>query len=125
MSGTIVLDSEQGVGSIATFTIPLKISSYSHYPQHSPPSKGFSLFNNSSNVQFCPNQPDDVATILQRPVIRPGPVSQQIINQQISTSDTNHVLPPYLGTGRNDKECESKVSQGERAEILVLVVEDK
>ncbi|KAF7854707.1 hypothetical protein EAF04_010276 [Stromatinia cepivora] len=117
MSGTIALDSEQGVGSTATFTIPLKISSYCRYPhQPTDPSKlGSSFTNNNSNKQSRSSRLDGVTPVPHRP---------DFINQQISTSHTNHVVPPYLQNGKGDKECGQNFSLGERAEILVLVVED-
>ncbi|KAM0312028.1 hypothetical protein ACHAO8_006702 [Botrytis cinerea] len=121
MSGTIDLDSEQGVGSTATFTIPLKISSYCRLPRNptTPAKLDFSFTNDNSHSQSLPSTP-----LALRPSRHQGQVEQQLINQQISTSDTNHVLPPYLRNGEKKKESGSKLTLKERGEIIVLVVED-
>lgn len=122
MSGTIDLDSEQGVGSTATFTIPLKISSYCRLPRNptTPAKLDFSFTNDNSHSQSLPSTPLALRTSRHQ-----GQVEQQLINQQISTSDTNHVLPPYLRNGEKKKESGSKLTLKERGEIIVLVVEDK
>ncbi|TGO88265.1 hypothetical protein BPOR_0173g00060 [Botrytis porri] len=121
MSGTIALDSEEGVGSTATFIIPLKISSYCRYPRRSnaPAKLDLSFTNKKTGSQSLPSTP-----LALRPSPHRGQVKQQLINEQISTSDTNHVLPPYLRNGDKNKESGSKLPLGERGEILVLVVED-
>ncbi|KAF7876862.1 uncharacterized protein EAF02_008082 [Botrytis sinoallii] len=121
MSGTIALDSEEGVGSTATFTITLKISSYCRYPRRSntPAKLEFSFANNNSDPQSLPSTP-----LALRPSSHRGQVKQQLINQQISTSETNHVLPPYLRNGDKYKNNGPKLPLEERGEILVLVVED-
>ncbi|TGO08120.1 hypothetical protein BTUL_0225g00110 [Botrytis tulipae] len=121
MSGTISLDSEEGVGSTATFTIPLKVSSYCRYPRRSntPAKLELSFTNNNSDSQSMPSTP-----LVLRPSSHRGQVKQQLINQQISTSETNHVLPPYLRNGDKNKDDGPKLPPEERGEILVLVVED-
>ncbi|TGO35189.1 hypothetical protein BHYA_0167g00150 [Botrytis hyacinthi] len=121
MSGTISLDSEEGVGSTATFTIPLKVSSYCRYPRrfNTPAKLELSFTNNNSDSQSMPSTP-----LALRPSSHRGQVKQQLINQQISTSETNHVLPPYLQNGDKNKDDGPKLPLEERGEILVLVVED-
>lgn len=122
MSGTIALDSEEGVGSTATFIIPLKISSYCRYPRRSntPAKLDLSFTNKNSDSKSMPSTP-----LALRPSSHRMQVKQQLINQQISTSETNHVLPPYLRNGDKNKNNEPKLPLEERGEILVLVVEDK
>ncbi|ESZ93586.1 M4WV, histidine kinase-group IX protein [Sclerotinia borealis F-4128] len=121
MSGTIALDSDEGIGSTATFKIPLKISSNCRYPQQSTVStqRGFSFTTNNPSIQSHSSR-----SIPHRPALHRGPVTQQTLNQQISTCDTNHLLPPYLRNERNDREGGLRLSVGERAKVLVLVVED-
>ncbi|QSZ28603.1 hypothetical protein DSL72_003102 [Monilinia vaccinii-corymbosi] len=123
MSGTITLESEQGVGSTATFTIPLKISSYCGYPQYftAPTQVRFPFTDHNSNRS---SRSGSVPSIPHLPNIDQGPMRQQIINEKISTSDTNHVLPPDLRDGKSKREDGIRLSVGERAEFLILVVED-
>ncbi|KAM3076259.1 hypothetical protein ACMFMG_006235 [Clarireedia jacksonii] len=116
MSGSINLESEYGVGSRALFTIPLKISSY-----RSSPSK---LDDTSfgSRFHFCSSHHTPIAS---RPATPIAPVDQQLINQQISTSETNHVLPPYLRKGKEPvNRYGGGLSFDERKKVHVLVVED-
>ncbi|EDN92038.1 hypothetical protein SS1G_07900 [Sclerotinia sclerotiorum 1980 UF-70] len=119
MSGTIALKSEEGVGSIATFTIPLKISSYCRYPhQSTDPYKPSSSFtSNKFSTQSRASRLNGVPAGGRQ-------ATQQFINQQISTSHTNHVMPSYLRNGKCEVEYRRKFSLEERAEVLVLVVED-
>ncbi|RAL60628.1 hypothetical protein DID88_009946 [Monilinia fructigena] len=126
MSGTIILELEEGVGSTATFTIPLKISSYCRLPQRSPvPSKlGFPFANHTSNTKPRLSRAESLPAIPYLPAISQVSVRQQTINQQISTSDTNHILPPYLHNAKSNTQGGIRFSGKERAGLLVLVVED-
>lgn len=127
MSGTITLDSEEGIGSTATFTIPLKISSYCRLPQRSPgPSKlGFSFGNNTSNTKPRSSRAESLPSVPHLPAINQVSARQQFINQEIPTSSTNHVLPSYLHDAKSNTPCGIRLSAEKRAGFLVLVVEDK
>ncbi|KAA8566066.1 hypothetical protein EYC84_008670 [Monilinia fructicola] len=126
MSGTITLDSEEGIGSTATFTIPLKISSYCRLPQRSPgPSKlGFSFGNNTSNTKPRSSRAESLPSVPHLPAINQVSARQQFINQEIPTSSTNHVLPSYLHDAKSNTPCGIRLSAEKRAGFLVLVVED-
>ncbi|KAK6596941.1 histidine kinase hhk6p [Botrytis cinerea] len=95
MSGTIDLDSEQGVGSTATFTIPLKISSYCRLPRNptTPAKLDFSFTNDNSHSQSLPMIP--IMSFL-------------------------HIYE----TEKRKKRAGQKLTLKERGEIIVLVVED-
>jgi hypothetical protein len=122
MSGSINLESEHGVGSRALFTVPLKISSYCSFPSQSDDSSSGSRF------QFCSSNYNTHhhTPIASRPATPIAPADQHLVNQQISNSDTNHVLPPYLRKGKEPVDrYGGGLSYDERKKVHVLVVEDK
>jgi len=126
MKGSITLESTPNIGSKATFTVPLKVSSWRRNPQldvsaSSPPHPGFRLSTRTSKTSTWSQS------------LAHRPISQDLLNQEISNSVTNYppVPPPQLerslrhGSINAISNLPLTISLEERSKTHVLVVEDK
>jgi len=128
MKGSITLDSTPNVGSKASFTIPLRVSSWCCGPNFgaitsSPPNPGFRLSSRPIKIPMF-KEPFAHRTM-----------NKDLLNQQISNSMTNyppmqHSPPQFERSLRHGSINEISnlplvLSAEERSKIHVLVVEDK
>lgn len=129
MKGSITLDSTPNIGSKATFTIPLRVSSWCPDPNlaalaSSPPNPGFRLSTKPIRIPSW-----------EKPFAHRSK-NQDLLNQQISNSMTNyppiHNSPPQFersmmrqGSLNEISNLNAMLSVEERSNVHVLVVEDK
>lgn len=128
MKGSITLDSTPNIGSKATFTIPLRVSSWCRNPNlvalaSSPPNPGFRLSTKPIRIPSW-----------EKPFAHRS-MNQDLLNQQISNSMTNyppmqHSPPTFERAMRHGSINEISnlpimLSAEERSKVHVLVVEDK
>jgi hypothetical protein len=116
MAGSITLDSTPGLGSKAIFTVPFKVSSRccdARLETRSPPQLESNTDSNGDPLWIQP---------LHRSM------TEDLLNQQISNSVTNHTPPPLQSSSRHgsiDKSANTGMTPEQRSMIHVLVVEDK
>jgi len=122
MHGSIALESNPTVGSKATFTVPLRVSSRRHDPRVDSTAS-------SPNLGFRYAPPNKVPT--GAPLLAHLSINQDLLNQQISSSVTHSYSPPIPSPSRHGSIDTSynfprtQLTPEQRSRIHVLVVEDK